>query len=61
MSISRKVGHEIVNRLQVIVGEIELGHKEIAIRRMRELSNYIIGRVESVDEERERTEKEGSD
>jgi hypothetical protein len=54
MIVSRKLAHKIQNRLQLILGAIEIGSREVAVQRIRELSELVNRHVESPEEEKQR-------
>ena len=44
--ISSLVAHALLNRIQVILSSVELDRKEDALKKLRELSNFVVGRIE---------------
>lgn len=58
MIVSRKLAHKIQNRLQAIMGAVQLGSPDLAVQRIRELSDLINRYVESPEEEKQRQARE---
>jgi len=50
MPIPRQTAHVLINRIQAIMSAVELDRKEYAVEKLRELSNYIVGRIETQQE-----------
>ena len=52
--ISRRLAHQIQNRIQVILSTVEMEKPEKAVVLLRELSNLVNGHIESVADELQR-------
>jgi hypothetical protein len=59
--ISRKLENKVQNRLQIIAGQIELGHSKKALQSIHDLSRLIGRYVESAEEETARAQREEDD
>lgn len=58
MLISRKLENKVLNRLQSITYEIELGHSKKAVQSINDLATFIHRYVESLEEEKARRRRE---
>jgi hypothetical protein len=55
MIISRKLEHNVRQRLQLILSQIDMGHTKLAIDLIFQLEKYLREHVESAEDEKVRT------